>query len=104
MHHQLHLERLAQQLDTWIGKVEQSTVVVVDRIARRVAGTPIGDMAIRMPSFAFAESHMIGKEMDSHHNQQVEAMVENRSAVAVGTPKGSRIAVVVEDTRTIVDG
>jgi hypothetical protein len=83
--------------------VEQSTVVD-DRIAKRVAGTPIEDMAIRIPSFAFVESHMIGKETDSHHNQQVEAMIENRSAVAVGTPKGSRIAVVVEDTRTIVDG
>jgi hypothetical protein len=47
---------------------------------------------------------MIGKETDSHRNQQVEAMVENRSAVAVGTPKDSQIAVVVEDTRTIVDG
>jgi hypothetical protein len=102
VHHQLHLERLAQQLDTWIGKVEQSTVVV-DRIAKEVADKPIGDIAIRMPSFAFAEIHMIGKEMDSHHNQQVEAVVENRSAVAVGTPKGSRIAVVVEDTKTIVD-
>jgi hypothetical protein len=93
-----------QQLETWIGKEGQSTVVVVDRIARRVADTPIEDRAIRMPSFAFAESHMIEKETDSHRNQQVEATVENRSAVAVGTPKGSRIAVVVEDTRTIVDG